>query len=301
MGEVWRATDSRLKREVAIKVLPEAFTDDDNFLRRFEREAQLLAQLHHPHIASIFGLEEADGAQALVMELVEGPTLAERLQQGPLPVEEAVAVARQIAEALETAHEKGIIHRDLKPQNVKAPRGGEVKVLDFGLAKALDPAAPASGSDVETANSPTLTLGATAQGVILGTAPYMSPEQAKGGAVDKRADIWAFGVVLWEMLAGRRLFEGDSVAETLGAVFRQEIRFDELPAGVPPTVRRLVERCLARDPRQSPRARSRRPGAPRPPGGEPFRGHWQRLPYSPRPSRHCGPRAYRPRAGLHEP
>jgi serine/threonine-protein kinase len=250
MGEVWRATDSRLKREVAIKVLPEAFTDDDNFLRRFEREAQLLAQLHHPHIASIFGLEEADGAQALVMELVEGPTLAERLQQGPLPVEEAVAVARQIAEALETAHEKGIIHRDLKPQNVKAPRGGEVKVLDFGLAKALDPAAPASGSDVETANSPTLTLGATAQGVILGTAPYMSPEQAKGGAVDKRADIWAFGVVLWEMLAGRRLFEGDSVAETLGAVFRQEIRFDELPAGVPPTVRRLVERCLARDPRQ---------------------------------------------------
>jgi Protein kinase domain/WD40-like Beta Propeller Repeat len=250
MGEVWRATDSRLKRDVAIKVLPTAFTADESFLRRFEREAQLLAQLHHPHIASIFGLEEADGGQALVMELVEGPTLAERLQQGALPIDETISIARQIAEALETAHEKGIIHRDLKPQNIKAPREGKVKVLDFGLAKAFDPAgAPVSGSDSYSGNSPTLTLGATAQGVILGTAPYMSPEQAKGGTVDKRADIWAFGVVLWEMLVGHRLFEGESVAETLGAVFRQEVRFDELPAQVPATVRQLAERCLARDPR----------------------------------------------------
>jgi serine/threonine-protein kinase len=248
MGEVWRATDARLKRDVAIKVLPAALTNDESFLRRFEREAQLLAQLHHPHIASVFGLEEASGVRGLVMELVEGPTLADRLKEGPLALDEAIAIGRQIAEALETAHEKGIIHRDLKPQNVKAPREGQVKVLDFGLAKELGSGVGAD-SGTSIANSPTLTLGATAQGVILGTAPYMSPEQAKGSAVDKRADIWAFGVVLWETLAGRRLFEGESVAETLGAVFRQEIRFDELPAAVPRRVRRLVERCLVRDPK----------------------------------------------------
>ncbi|HVS01246.1 MAG TPA: serine/threonine-protein kinase, partial [Thermoanaerobaculia bacterium] len=191
MGEVWRATDSRLRREVAIKVLPEAFATDAERLTRFEREAQALAQLQHPNVASIYGLEEGDGRQALVMELVEGPTLAERLARGRLDLEEILAIARQIAEALEAAHEKGIVHRDLKPQNVKITPEGQVKVLDFGLAKALEPAGTASRADSASrlAASPTLTLGATVQGMILGTAAYMAPEQAKGVAVDKRADI----------------------------------------------------------------------------------------------------------------
>ncbi len=254
MGEVYRATDTKLKRDVAIKVLPAEFTEDKERLQRFEREAQLLAQLHHPNIASIFGLEESGGTKALVMELVEGPTLAERLENGSLPLDDALLLARQIAEALEEAHEKGIIHRDLKPQNIKASIEGKVKVLDFGLAKALDPAGTASGSGAgsasQLAQSPTLTFGATQIGMILGTAAYMSPEQAAGKPVDRRADIWAFGVVLWEMLTGRRLFEGESVPETLGAVFRQEISFDALPADLPPALRRLVERCLVRDPRQ---------------------------------------------------
>jgi Tol biopolymer transport system component len=251
MGEVYRATDTKLKRDVAIKVLPAAFGEDRERLARFEREAQLLAQLHHPNIASIFGLEESGGALALVMELVEGPTLADRLAPGALPVAEARAIARQIAEALEEAHEKGIVHRDLKPQNVKVTADGKVKVLDFGLAKALDPLGAASGgtSASQLAQSPTLTFGATQMGMILGTAAYMSPEQAAGKPVDRRADIWAFGVVLWEMLAGRRLFDGESVPETLGAVFRQEIDFAALPADTPPALRQLVERCLERDPK----------------------------------------------------
>ena len=251
MGEVYRATDGKLKREVAIKVLPAAFTEDEGRLARFEREAQLLAQLHHPHIASLFGLEESGGMRALVLELVEGPTLADRLLRGPLPLEEALEIARQIAEALEAAHEKGIIHRDLKPQNIKAPEDGAVKVLDFGLAKALDPAGTASGdpSASQLAASPTLTLGATVQGVLLGTAAYMAPEQAKGAAVDKRADIWAFGVVLWEMLTGRRLFEGDSAADTLAGVLKTEIDLDEPPAEAPRAVRRLLRRCLERRPK----------------------------------------------------
>ncbi len=252
MGEVYRAHDTKLKRDVAIKVLPAAFTEDKERLARFEREAQLLAQLHHPNIASIFGLEESDGTRALVMELVDGPTLAERLEGGHLPLGESLAIARQIAEALEEAHDKGIIHRDLKPQNIKASREGKVKVLDFGLAKAMDPAGAASGagSASQLAASPTLTLGATQMGVILGTAAYMSPEQAKGLAVDRRADIWAFGVVLFEMLTGKRLFEGDSVPETLAGVLKTEIDLAKLPDDTPPAIRRLLRRCLERDSRE---------------------------------------------------
>jgi len=249
MGEVWRATDTKLKREVALKVLPADFTEDRERLARFEREAQLLAQLHHPNIASIFGLEESGGIRALVMELVEGPTLAERMAQGALPVDESLSSARQIAEALEAAHEKGIVHRDLKPQNIKTSREGSIKVLDFGLAKAMDPMGAASGaaSASQLAASPTLTLGATIQGVILGTAAYMAPEQARGGAADKRADIWAFGVVLFEMLTGRSMFAADTVSDTLAGVLRAEIDLDELPAGTPPAIRRLLRRCLERN------------------------------------------------------
>jgi Tol biopolymer transport system component len=254
MGEVWRATDAKLKREVAVKVLPAAFTADNERLARFEREAQMLAQLHHPNIASIFGLEESQGTRALVMELVEGPTLAERLAAGPLPLAEALLVARQIAEALEAAHEKGIVHRDLKPQNIKAALDGRVKVLDFGLAKAMDPVG-ASGAVADLArsptllNSPTLTAAGTQLGVILGTAAYMAPEQARGGAVDKRADIWAFGVVLYEMLTGRSLFAGQTVSDTLAGVLKTEIDWRALSADTPAAIRSLLRRCLERNPK----------------------------------------------------
>ena len=252
MGVVWKAKDFHLGREVALKLLPAGFTADPERAARFAREAKVLASLNHPNIAQIYGLEASGESRALVMELVEGPTLAERLEKGSLPLDECLSIARQIAEALEEAHEKGIIHRDLKPQNVKVTADDKVKVLDFGLAKALDPVSGASGvgpSASQLAHSPTLTFGATQMGVILGTAAYMSPEQAAGKAVDRRADIWAFGVVLWEMLSGRRLFDADSVPETLGAVFRQPIDFDALPATTPPAVRRLVERCLEREPK----------------------------------------------------
>ncbi|MGE0641023.1 MAG: protein kinase [Thermoanaerobaculia bacterium] len=254
MGEVYLATDSRLKREVAIKVLPAAFTAEPERLARFEREAQLLAQLHHPHIASVFGLEEADGVRALVLELVQGPTLAERLAGGALPLEETLAIAQQIAQAFEAAHEKGIIHRDLKPQNVKLTTDGAVKVLDFGLAKALDPGSGSSsqadlGRSPTLMNSPTLTAAGTQLGVILGTAAYMAPEQARGGMVDKRADIWAFGVVLWEMLTGESMFAADTVSDTLAGVLRAEIDVTKLPPATPPALRRLLRRCLERNPR----------------------------------------------------
>src|SRR4029453_8411527 len=248
MGEVWRATDTRLKREVAIKVLPAVFTEDKERLARFEREAQLLAQLSHPNIAAIHGLEESSGTRALVMELVEGPTLAEGIGAGALPVDEALAIALQIALALEEAHEKGIVHRDLKPQNIKLSPDGRVKVLDFGLAKALVPLGGTAPTSSQFALSPTLTVGTTMNGAILGTAAYMAPEQARGGAIDKRADIWAFGVVLFEMLSGETLFAGSSVVDTLSAVIRQEIDFSKLPAATPRGVRELLRRCLERNP-----------------------------------------------------
>jgi len=255
MGEVFRARDTRLDRDVAIKVLPAAFVEDAERLQRFEREAKLLAQLNHPNIAHIYGMEASGDAHALVMELVEGPTLAERLESEPLPIDESLLLARQIAEALEEAHEKGIVHRDLKPQNIKASREGKVKVLDFGLAKAMDAAGESSAADLARSpammNSPTLTAAhGTQLGTILGTAAYMAPEQARGGAIDKRADIWAFGVVLYEMLAGETLFTEGSVVDTLSAVMRKPIELDRLPAAVPARLRELVRRCLERDPKR---------------------------------------------------
>jgi eukaryotic-like serine/threonine-protein kinase len=249
MGEVWRARDSRLDRDVAIKVLPASFASDTERLARFEREAKLLASLNHPHIAAIYGVEEAAGGRALVMELVEGETLAERLTRGPLPLEECLPIARQIATALEAAHERGVVHRDLKPANVKLDRDGQVKVLDFGLAKAVE----AEGSQANSPtlmNSPTLTAAGTAMGVILGTAAYMSPEQAKGKAADRRSDIWSFGVLLWECLTGKPLFVGDSVAETIGYVVTRDPDLARLPAGTPRSLRELLSRCLVKDPRR---------------------------------------------------
>jgi eukaryotic-like serine/threonine-protein kinase len=256
MGEVYRARDARLNRDVALKVLPDLFALDLDRLARFKREAQVLASLNHPNIAAIYGFEESTpspgsgqaAVQALVLELVEGPTLADRLVHGPIPVDEALPIAQQIAEALEAAHEQGIIHRDLKPANVKLRPDGTVKVLDFGLAKALEPAA-ASGGDMTA--SPTITSPAmTQRGVILGTAAYMSPEQAKGRQADKRSDVWALGAVLYEMLSGQRAFKGDDIAETLAAVLRQDIDWTALPASTPAPVRRLIARCLDRNVRQ---------------------------------------------------
>ncbi|CAN5685204.1 hypothetical protein BH24ACI5_BH24ACI5_20090 [soil metagenome] len=248
MGEVYRAKDVRLKREVALKVLPAAVAADRERLARFQREAEVLASLNHPHIAHIHGLEETDGTIALVMELVEGEDLSERIARGPIPMTEALPIARQIADALEAAHEQGIIHRDLKPANIKVREDGTVKVLDFGLAKAL---APSGGSSAEPLNSPTMTSAAmTAMGLILGTAAYMSPEQARGKPFDRRADIWAFGCVVYEMLTGRRPFEGDTVTDVLAAVVRTEPDWDALPAGMPRAIGRTLRRCLAKDPKQ---------------------------------------------------
>ena len=270
MGVVYRARDTRLDRDVAIKVLPDAVVDDPDRLARFEREAKVLAALNHPLIAHVYGFEQIGDRRAIVMELVEGFTLEERLAQGPLAIPDALRIARQLAEALETAHDLGIIHRDLKPANIKLMvRGNQpsraadgrldcglpsidvddctVKVLDFGLSKALDTAATASGNAL---NSPTITARATELGTILGTAAYMSPEQARGKAVDRRADVWAFGVVCYEMLTGSRLFKGEDVSDTMAAVLRQPIELAALPVGTPTAVRMLVERCLERDPRQ---------------------------------------------------
>ena len=250
MGEVYRATDTKLGREVALKVLPAEVAQDPERLARFRREAQLLAALNHPNVAAIHGLEEAGGQLFLVLELVEGEDLGERLKRGPLPLDEAIGVAKQIAEALEGAHEKGIVHRDLKPANVKLTPDGKVKVLDFGLAKAWTGDGGGVTSSADLSQSPTLAQTGTAAGLILGTAAYMSPEQARGKAVDKRADIWAFGVVLFEMLTGRRLFEGETVSDLLAAVLKTAPDFAALPAGVPPRVRRLLGRCLRKDPKQ---------------------------------------------------
>jgi Tol biopolymer transport system component len=244
MGEVYQAHDTKLGRDVAIKVLPEAFAHDPERLSRFQREAKMLAALNHPNIATIYGLEQSNGTSYLVMELVSGETLADRIKrEAALPVEEALAICKQIAEALEAAHEKGIIHRDLKPANVKVTPEGKVKVLDFGLAKAF--AGDAANDD--PSNSPTLSMAATMHGVILGTAAYMSPEQARGKAVDKRTDIWAFGCVLYELLTGKPAFHGEDVTDILAAVVRAEPDWQVLPAATPTQVRDLLRRCLQKD------------------------------------------------------
>ena len=249
MGEVYRARDGRLGRDVALKILPPDFASVPDRLARFEREARVVASLNHPNIATVHGLEEGGGVRALVMELVEGEDLAQRLARGPIPLDEAIPIARQIAEAIEAAHEAGIVHRDLKPANVKVTSEGRVKVLDFGLAKAFEVGTTASdASRTDATASPTVTSLGTVAGVILGTAAYMSPEQARGRPVDRRADIWAFGVVLYEMLTGRRLFDGETVSDTLAAVLRAELDLSTLPAETPQTVRALLARCLDRDP-----------------------------------------------------
>ena len=248
MGEVYRARDTKLDRDVALKVLPEAFTQDPDRLARFEREAKVLASLNHPNIAAIYGLEEAGDTRALVLELVEGPTLADRIKQGPIPLDEALPIAKQIAEALEAAHEAGVIHRDLKPANIKVRDDGTVKVLDFGLAKAFQPDA----GDPALSQSPTisLTAAATQMGMVIGTAAYMAPEQARGKRVDKRADIFAFGVVLYEMLTGQRPFQGEDVSLTLAAVMTFDPDLDRLPETLSPTLKTYLIRCLAKDPKQ---------------------------------------------------
>ena len=246
MGEVYRARDGKLKRDVALKVLPEAFARDAQRMARFEREAQLLASLNHPNIGAIYGLEEDDSLRFLVLELVPGDTLAERLRRGPLPFAEALELAGQIADALAAAHDSGVIHRDLKPANIKITPDGQIKVLDFGLAKALadDPA------DAELSDSPTLSAHATKVGVILGTAAYMSPEQARGKPVDKRTDIFSFGIVLYEMLTGRQLFKGEDAADTMASVIRSDPDFRSLPAELHPRVREVLARCLEKDPKK---------------------------------------------------
>jgi serine/threonine protein kinase len=246
MGEVYRARDARLGRDVAVKILPSDFIADPERKTRFEREARTLASLNHPHIAAIYGLEETDGVTALVLELVEGATLADRLQRGPIPIAEALTIARQIAHALDGAHEKRIVHRDLKPANVKITPDGTVKVLDFGLAKA----GAGDDSSPDVSQSPTVAVNDTRAGLILGTAGYMSPEQARGRPVDKRSDIWAFGCVLFEMLSGRMTFSGDTISDIIAAILEREPQWDQLPESVPPTVQRLLRRCLEKDPKR---------------------------------------------------
>jgi serine/threonine-protein kinase len=247
MGEVWRAQDTKLGRDVALKVLPDSFAQDPERLERFNREAQVLASLNHSNIAGIHGLEDVEGKRFLVMEVAEGEDLSERIGRGPVPVADAARIAVQIAEALEVAHEKGIIHRDLKPANVKVTEDGGVKVLDFGLAKAMG-IHPLSGSSGEDwTQSPTLAPGGTQAGMLLGTAGYMSPEQARGKPVDRRADIWAFGCVLFEMLGGRKAFDGETVTDVLGAIVHKDPEIDKLPADVPRRIRDLIDRCLQKD------------------------------------------------------
>ena len=243
MGQVYQATDTKLNRQVALKILPEAFATDPDRLARFQREAQVLASLNHPNIAAIHGLEDSEGTKALV--LVEGPTLADRISQGPIPLDEALPITKQIAEALEAAHEAGVIHRDLKPANIKVRDDGTVKVLDFGLAKALD-----TTPQGDPSQSPTLTAAATQMGVILGTAAYMSPEQARGKPVDRRADIWSFGVVLYEILTGARPFQGEDVSLTLASVMKSDVDVKPLPSDLPETLRTVLRRCLEKDPLQ---------------------------------------------------
>ena len=247
MGEVYRATDTKLKRQVAIKILPTSLAADHDRLARFQREAEVLASLNHPNIAGIYGLDESTGITALVMELVEGEDLSQRIAHGAIPLDQALPIAKQIAEALEAAHEQGVIHRDLKPANIKIRPDGTVKVLDFGLAKAMEPAA---GSSPSLSMSPTLSIHATQAGIILGTAAYMSPEQARGKAVDKRADVWAFGAVLFEMLTGIPPFPGDDISHIIARVIERDPDWSALPPALPPTLGTYLRRCLVKDPRQ---------------------------------------------------
>jgi hypothetical protein len=246
MGEVYRARDPKLGRDVALKILSDAFAADPDRVARFEREARVLAGLNHPHIAAIYGFQESGGGDAIVMELVEGPTLADRIHHGRIPLHDALPIAVQIAEALEAAHEKGIVHRDLKPANIKIRDEGTVKILDFGLAKALDAELSPGATPGSMSMSPTLTA-PTQLGMILGTAAYMSPEQARGKPVDKRADIWAFGAVLYEMLTGQRAFAGDEISDTLAFVITREPDWSALPPDTPPPIHRLLRRCLEKD------------------------------------------------------
>jgi serine/threonine protein kinase len=258
MGEVYRARDGKLNRDVAIKVLTDAFLNDADRLARFKREAQMVAALNHPNIGAIYGVEDGgpstgsgQAVQALVLEFVDGPTLADRIGQGRIPVDEALPIARQIADALEAAHERGIVHRDLKPANIKLRPDGLIKILDFGLAKALDSGAAGVRPAPDFTASPTITTPAMTQmGVVLGTAAYMSPEQAKGRPADTRSDIWAFGCVLFEMLSGRQPFDGDDVSDTLAAVLRGAPDWNALPPETPASIRMLLRRCLQKDPRK---------------------------------------------------
>jgi serine/threonine protein kinase len=244
MGEVYRARDSRLRRDVAIKVLPSAFTSDPERLARFEREARILAALNHPYIEAIYGFEETESVRALVLEFVDGETLAERLARGSVPLREALALARQIADALHAAHQKGIIHRDLKPANIKLTPAGTVKVLDFSLAKTSALAAGAG----DAGRTGTMTFGGTREGVVLGTVAYMSPEQARGHAVDHRTDIWAFGCVLYELVAGRSPFGGDTIGDVFAAVLDGTPEWTVVPPQTPAAVVRLLQQCLEKDP-----------------------------------------------------
>ncbi len=244
MGEVYRATDTKLNRDVALKILPQQFASDTQRMGRFQREAEVLASLDHPNIGQIYGIEEAGKTKALVLQLIGGPTLAERIAQGSIPVEDALKIALQIAEGLEAAHEKGVIHRDLKPANIKITPEGQVKILDFGLAKALEGETP-PGTDLS--QSPTLTAAATQQGVILGTAAYMSPEQARGEATDKKADVWAFGCVLFEMLTRQATFGGKTVSDVLAGVLRIDPEWKSLPPNLHPRIRLLLERSLEKE------------------------------------------------------
>src|SRR5580658_3072231 len=246
MGEVYRARDTTLKRDVALKVLPATFLCDADRMARFHREAEVLASLDHPHIGHIHGIVDSEDSRGLVLALIEGPTLADRIKAGPIPVDEAVGIAKQIVEALEYAHDRGVVHRDLKPANIKITPDGVVKVLDFGLAKVLEEEPPPSS----LSNSPTLTVGHTRAGMILGTAAYMSPEQAIGRPVDRRSDIFSFGAVLYEMLAGKRAFAGATTPDVLEAVVKNDPDWPALPAGTPGYLRRLLERMLAKDRKQ---------------------------------------------------